>query len=130
MEQNLQQQAESSILGALQSAASSVAPTGSVAFDAVVLLALAFQLAFAVVAMHYALKPWADKALLMSITGGALASLVLHLSMLHTPDFVGEGVLWKFASVSRYLPWAVLAFAVGSLILAAGFRVVRRLRAK
>jgi hypothetical protein len=51
--------------------------------------------------------------MLAAIGGGTAASLVLHLSLRSSPDYVGEGPLWKFVSVSQYLPWVVVS--VGGL---------------
>lgn len=101
---------------ALKSWAHSVAPVGTESFETVALFSLACYLVFAVVALQYALKTWAEKVMFTSIAGGSLASLLLHLSMLHSPAHVGEGALWKFVSLSRYLPSTVFIF--GCLYLA------------
>jgi len=98
----------SSIASALKSLAHAIAPAGTAAFDAVAWLSLAFYLLFAVVALHYAFKTWSDKVMLASIVGGTAASFVLHLSLLNSPSYAGEGALWKFVSLSQYLPWAVI----------------------
>lgn len=84
-------------------------PVNSVAFDALAWVSLGLYLLFAVVALHCAFKPWAEKVLLGALGGATAASLMLHLSILSTPSFVGEGALWKFVSVSQYLPWAVIS---------------------
>lgn len=99
-------------------------PVNSAAFDALAWLSLGCYLLFAVVALHYALKPWAEKALLGTIGAGTVASLVLHLSIQSTPSYVGEGALWKFVSLSQYLPWMVIS--VGALYLL--YRLAARLR--
>ncbi len=78
-----------------------MAPVGSVAFDMLSWVSLAFYLLFAVVAINYALKIWAEKVMLVCIVCGALASLVLHLSILSSPSYAGEGALWKFVSLSQ-----------------------------
>ncbi|WP_260674897.1 hypothetical protein [Comamonas aquatica] len=101
------------MLTSFQAWAHALAPVYSVAFEALAWLSLACYLLFAVVALHYALRPWAEKAMLAAIGGGTAASLVLHLSLRSSPDYVGEGPLWKFVSVSQYLPWVVVS--VGGL---------------
>ncbi len=98
----------SEIMAALQYAAHALTPAGSAPFDAVAWFSLACYLAFAVIALHYALKPWAEKALFASLAAATAASLWLHLCLLHSPAHVGEGALWRFVSLSRYLPWAVI----------------------
>ena len=113
-----------SILAPLQSWAHAMVPVNSAAFDALAWLSLGCYLLFAVVALHYALKPWAEKALLGTIGAGTVASLVLHLSIQSTPSYVGEGALWKFVSLSQYLPWMVIS--VGALYLL--YRLAARLR--
>lgn len=113
-----------SALATLKSWAHTVAPVHSAAFEAVAWVSLGFYLVFAVVALHYTLKPWAEKAMLASMGGGAVASLVLHLSLLHSPSYVGEGALWKLVVLSQYLPWVVLS-AGGLYVL---YRALGRLR--
>lgn len=114
------------MLTSFQAWAHALAPVHSVAFDALAWLSLACYLLFAVVALHYALRPWAEKAMLAAIGGGTAASLVLHLSLRNSPAYVGEGPLWKFVSVSQYLPWVVVS-AAGLYAL---YRMVRPLRKK
>jgi len=106
----------SEMIMALKSWAHSVTPVGSERFDGVALFSLACYLAFAVIALHYALKPWAEKVMFTSIAGAAAASLLLHLSILHSPAYVGEGALWRFVSLSQYLPWAVIGLSGGYLL--------------
>ncbi len=53
--------------------------------------------------------------MLAAIGGGTAASLLLHLSLRSSPAYVGEGALWKFVSVSQYLPWVVVS--VGGCVL-------------
>jgi len=101
----------SEMITALKSLAHALTPAGSAPFDAVAWFSLACYLAFAVIALHYALKPWAEKALFASLAAATAASLWLHLSLLHSPAYVGEGALWRFVSLSRYLPWAVIGLA-------------------
>lgn len=101
----------SEMITALKFWAHSVTPVGSAQFDGVAWFSLACYLAFAVIALHYALKPWAEKVMFTCIAGGAAASLLLHLSILHSPAYVGEGPLWKFVSLSQYLPWAVISLS-------------------
>ena len=74
--------------------------------------------------MSYALKLWAEKVMLACIAGGTAASLTLHLSILSSPSYAGEGPLWKFVSLSQYLPWAV--FSLSCLYLL--YRIVLRFR--
>lgn len=99
----------SEIMTSLESWAHTLTPVGTEAFDRVALFSLACYLVFAVIALHYALKTWAEKVMWICIAGGTVASLWLHLSIRHTPAYVGEGPLWKFASLSQYLPWAVIS---------------------
>lgn len=94
---------------ALKSWAHSLVPVGAESFEIVASFSLACYLVFAVVALQYALKPWAEKVMFTSIAVGSLASLLLHLSMLHSPKYIGEGALWKFVALSRYVPWVVLS---------------------
>jgi len=101
----------SEMLTALQSWAHFVAPVGSDAFTMVAFFSLACYLLFAVIALHYALKTWAEKVMVASISSATVASLVLHLSMLHSPWYVGEGALWRFVSLSQYLPWGVVSLS-------------------
>lgn len=101
------------VLTPLKAWAHAIAPVNSAAFEALAWLSLGFYLLFAVVALHYALRPWAEKTMLAAIVGATAASLVLHLSLQSSPAYVGEGALWKFVAVSQYLPWAVLS--VGGL---------------
>lgn len=98
-----------SILAQFQSLAHAIVPVNSAAFDALAWVSLGLYLLFAVVALYYAFKPWSEKVLLGSLGGATVASLVLHLSIQSTPSSVGEGALWKFVSVSQYLPWAVIS---------------------
>lgn len=100
------------ILEPFKAWAHAVAPVDSVAFHALAWLSLGWYLLFAVVALHYALKPWAEKVLLACMGSATIASLVLHLSMLSSPAYVGEGALWKFVTLSQYLPWAVISLGV------------------
>ena len=58
--------------------------------------------------MNYALESWAGKAMAVGICGATAATLVLKLSLLHSPAYVGEGALWKFVALSQYLPGAVI----------------------
>ncbi|WP_286999472.1 MULTISPECIES: hypothetical protein [Comamonas] len=81
----------------------------SAAFEVLAWVSLCFYLLFAVVALHYALKPWAEKMMLAAIGGATVASLLLHLSIRHSPGYVGEGALWKFVALSQYLPWVVIS---------------------
>lgn len=97
------------MMTALQSWAHAVAPAGSQRFEALAWLSLACYLLFAVVALHYALKTWAEKVMFASIAGGTMASLLLHFSLRHSPAYAGEGALWKFVALSQYLPWAVIS---------------------
>lgn len=101
----------SEIMTALKSWAHSVTPVGSESFDMVALFSLVCYLFFAVIALHYALKTWAEKVMFVCISGGTVASLLLHLSILHYPSYVGEGALWKFVSLSQYLPWGVASLS-------------------
>ena len=112
------------MLTSFQAWAHALAPVHSVAFDALAWLSLGCYLLFAVVALHYALRPWAEKAMLAAIGGGTAASLVLHLSLRSSSDYVGEGPLWKFVSLSQYLPWVVVS--VGGLYVL--YRIGRPLR--
>ena len=98
-----------SLFAAFKAGADAVAPVNSAAFEVLVWLSLGLYLLFAVVALHYALKPWAEKTLLAAIAGATCASLVFHLSLLSSPAYVGEGALWKFVVLSQYLPWAVIS---------------------
>ena len=106
----------SEIITILKSWAHSVTPVGSDAFNGVALFSLACYLFFAVIALYYALKTWAEKVMLICISGATAASLLLHLSILHSPSYVGEGSLWKFVSLSQYLPWAVIGLSCVYLI--------------
>lgn len=99
----------SDMLAALQSWAHATAPAGTESFDSVAIFSLACYLLFAVLALFYALKTWAEKVMFTSLAAGTAASLLLHLSLRHTPSYAGEGALWKFVSMSQYLPWAVLS---------------------
>lgn len=99
----------SAIFTTLQSWAHAAAPAGSESFEMVALFSLACHIVFAIVALHYALKTWAEKVMFTCIAGGTGASLLLHLSLLHSPSYIGEGALWKFVSLSQYLPWAVIS---------------------
>lgn len=112
----------SEMLATLAFWAHTVTPAGSERFDGVAIFSLACYLFFAVIAMNYALKPWAEKALFTSIAGAAAASLLLHLSLLHSPAYVGEGALWKFVSLSRYLSLAVIGLGCGYLLYRMGTR--------
>lgn len=103
-----------------------IAPVDSVAFEALAWVSLGFYLLFAVVALHYALKPWAEKMMLTAIGGATAASLILHLSIRNSPAYVGEGALWKFVAVSQYLPW--VAISLGAVYLL--YRVGTSLRKK
>lgn len=103
------------MLTSFQAWAHALAPVNSVAFEALAWLSLGLYLLFAVVALHYALRPWAEKVMLAAICSATAASLVLHLSLRSSPAYVGEGPLWKFVSVSQYLPWAVIS--LGGLYL-------------
>ncbi|MNR48661.1 hypothetical protein D3C85_1679230 [compost metagenome] len=85
---------------------------------------MACYLVFAVIALQYALKPWAEKAMFTSIAGAAAASLLLHFSILHSPSYVGEGALWRFVSLSQYLPWAVISLSCMYLL----YRIFSRRR--
>lgn len=102
-----------SLFAAFKAGAHAVAPVNSAAFEVLAWVSLGFYLLFAVVALHYALRPWAEKTMFAAIAGATAASLVLHLSLLSSPAYVGDGALWKFVAVSQYLPWAVLS--VGGL---------------
>ena len=112
----------SEMITALKSWAHSVTPVGSAQFDGVALFSLACYFVFAVVALHYALKPWAEKVMFTSIAAAAAASLVLHFSILHSPSYVGDGALWRFVSLSQYLPWAVISLSCGYLLYRIGAR--------
>lgn len=114
----------SDITAAFQTWGHALAPAGSDRFDHIAIFSLLGYLIFAVVALHYALKPWAEKAMLASMSAATAASLLLHLSLLHTPSYVGEGPLWKFVSLTQYLPWAVIS--LGALYLL--YRVGKRYR--
>ena len=114
----------SEIITALKSWAHSVIPVGSEPFDGVALFSLACYLVFAVIALHYALKTWAEKAMFASISCATAASLLLHLSILHSPSYVGEGELWKFVSLSQYLPWGVVTLSCVYLL----YRIFSRRR--
>ena len=113
-----------SLFAAFKAGAHAIAPVNSAAFEALAWLSLGFYLLFAVVALHYALKPWAEKTMLAAIAGGTVASLVLHVLLLSSPGYVGEGALWKFVAVSQYLPWAVISLG-GLYVL---YRLVSRWR--
>ena len=97
-----------SLLVPFKAWAHAIAPVNSAAFEALAWLSLGCYLLFAVVALHYAFKPWAEKAMLAAIAGATLASLLLRLSVLSSPAYVGEGALWKFVALSQYLPWVVV----------------------
>ena len=99
----------SSIATKLQGWAHASAPAGSAQFEALAWLSLAFYVAFAVVALHYALRPWAEKAMLASLLGATTISLILHLALQYSPTYQGAGPLWKFVSLSQYAPWPVLS---------------------
>ncbi|QXZ11007.1 hypothetical protein KUF54_07405 [Comamonas sp. Y33R10-2] len=114
-----------SIATSLKSSAHAIAPVSSVGFDVIAWMSLACYLLFAVVAINYALKPWAEKLMLACIVGGTAASLTLHLSMLSTPSYVGEGPLWKFVSLSQYLPWAVFSLSCLYLLYRIGARLLK-----
>lgn len=111
-----------SVLAPLQSLAHAVAPAGSAAFEGVAWLSLGLYLVFAVVALHYALKPWAEKAMMVAMGAATVASLVLHLSLRSSPDYVGKGALWKFVALSQYLPWAVIGVGVLYVLYRLGVR--------
>lgn len=91
--------------------AHAVVPAGSARFDGVAIVSLLGYTVFAVVALHYAFKSWAERVLYASLAVATAASLLLHLSLRETPRYVGEGSLWKFVALSQYLPWAVLSAA-------------------
>lgn len=112
----------SAMITALKSWAHAVTPVGSERFDGVALFSLACYLAFAVIALHYALKPWAEKVMFTCIGIATAASLLLHLSLLHSPGYVGDGALWRFVSLSQYLPWAVIGFSGMYLLYRIGAR--------
>ena len=114
----------SEMAATVQSWAHSVIPVGSSSFDVVAWLSLAGYALFAVIALNYALKPWAEKIMLASIFGATAASLCLHLSMLHSPNYTGNGALWKFVSLSQYLPWAVISLGCVYLL----YRIFSALR--
>lgn len=101
-----------SVLAPLQSLAHAVAPAGSAAFEGVAWLSLGLYLVFAVVALHYALRPWAERTMVAAMGAATVASLVLHLSLRSSPDYVGDGALWKFVALSQYLPWAVMGLGL------------------
>ena len=113
----------------LKSSAHAIVPVGSAGFDVLAWVSLACYLLFAVVAMSYALKPWAEKVMLACIAGGTAASLTLHLSILSSPSYVGEGPLWKFVSLSQYLPWAVFSLSCLYLLYRIGV-LLRKVIAK
>ena len=96
--------------------AHTMVPAGSDSFDGVAIFSLVCYLIFAVVALQYALRTWAEKVMLATLVSGAAASFLLHLSLLHSPTYQGEGPLWKFVSLSQYLPWAVLMLAAVYLL--------------
>jgi hypothetical protein len=100
------------ILSPFKAWAHDIAPVGSVTFNVLAWMSLGLYLLFAVVALHYALKPWAEKALLGSIGCATAASMVLYLSIQSAPAYAGEGTLWKFVTLSQYLPWAVISLGV------------------
>lgn len=111
------------LLTPLKAWAHAIAPVSSAAFDALAWVSLGGYLLFAVVALHYALKPWAEKMMLAAMGVAAVASLLLHLSIQSSPAYVGEGALWKFVALSQYVPWAVIClgclyalYRVGSLL--------------
>lgn len=116
----------SSLSTALQSSAHAVVPAGSVAFEVLAWLSLVCYVLFAWVAMHYALKPWAEKVMLASLGSGMAASFLLHLSILSTPSHAGEGPLWKFVSLSRYLPWAALGLGCVYVLYRVGAGLLKR----
>ena len=104
------------MIAALQRWAHALTPAGSEEFNGVAWFSLACYLGFAVIALHYAFKPWAEKVMFTCIGSAAAASLWLHLALLHSPSYVGEGALWRFVSLSRYLPWAVFGLSCVYLI--------------
>ena len=110
------------VLAPFQSFAHAVAPVDSAAFEVVAWVSLGCYLLFAVVALHYAFKPWAEKAMLAAMGGATMASLLLHLSLRSSPAYVGEGSLWKFVVLSQYLPWAVIGLGVVYLLYRVGSR--------
>lgn len=116
----------SHVMHALQTGAHALAPAGTDRFEWVAMVSLLGYLLFAVVALHYALKPWAEKAMCASLLGATAASLLLRLSLRQSPSYAGEGPLWKFVSMSQYLPWAVIS--VGCLY--GLYRLGSRCRAK
>lgn len=77
-------------------------------FDVVAVFSLLCYLVFAVVALQYALKPWAEKVMFASIAVGAVASLLLHFALRESPAYVGGGPLWKFVVLSQYVPMGLL----------------------
>lgn len=116
----------SDMLTAVQSWANAVAAGGTENFDRVALFSLACYLVFAVTALQYALKPWAEKVMLASMVAGAAASLLLHLSLRHTPSYVGEGPLWKFVALSQYLPLAVVSLGGMYLLYRMGSALLKK----
>jgi hypothetical protein len=113
------------ILAPLQSWAHAIVPVQSAAFDALAWVSLACYLLFAMVSLHDALKPWADKVLLGAMGAATAASLVLHLSIRSTPSDVGEGALWKFVSVSQYLPWVVISLGLIYVVYRLGAQLLK-----
>jgi len=110
----------SEIITTLQSWAHSVIPAGTAAFEGVAVFSLAGYLLFAVTAMNYALESWAGKAMAIGICAATAATLLLKLSLLHSPAYVGEGALWKFVSLSQYLPGAVIGLGCAYLLYRIG----------
>lgn len=111
-----------SLLAPFKAWAHAIAPVNSAAFEALAWLSLGCYLLFAVVALHYAFKPWAEKAMLAAIVGATLASLLLRLSVLSSPAYVGEGALWKFVALSQYLPWVVISLGTLYVLYRLGAR--------
>lgn len=111
-----------SLLAPFKAWAHAIAPVNSAAFEALAWLSLGFYLLFAVVALHYAFKPWAEKAMLAAIAGATLASLLLRFSVLSSPAYVGEGALWKFVALSQYLPWVMISLGTLYVLYRLGAR--------
>lgn len=108
--------------------AHAIAPVDSAAFEVLAWVSLGFYLLFAVVALNYALKPWAEKMMLAALGGATVASLLLHLSMRNSPAYVGKGALWKFVAVSQYLPWVVISLGTAYLLYRVGASVRQKHR--
>ena len=78
--------------------AHAIAPAGSAAFDALAWVSLAFYLLFAVVALNYALKAWAEKAM---APPHRWCCTCLCATRLTTQAKARSGSLWPSPSICR-----------------------------